>query len=346
MNYKEFTHIKLNGKSFSKNEILDLTFSGESHLDDVFQFLQFWFNNEEEIIVQTSGSTGNPKKISIPKQSFVESAKNTCEYLNLNSKTKALLCIPVKYIGGKMMVVRALFCGYDLIVQEPNSNPLKELKEIEFIAITPMQAQNSFTEFPEKLESIKTIIIGGGSVSDSFCKVIGDFSNSMYSTYGMTETVSHIALRKLTGKDKSDLYEVLPNYSISQNEEDCLVIDCPSLSKERIITNDMVELESKNRFKWIGRKDNVINSGGIKLSPEIIEKKIANYIPKDVFYITSKKDKTLGEEVTLIILAEESNWLLNTNWEADLSKFEVPKSVILEKEFNYTKTGKIIRKKY
>ena len=134
MNYKEFTHITLNNKLFSKEEILEIEISAESHLNEVLLFLKFWFDESEEMEVQTSGSTGKPKLITISKQSFVESAKNTCDYLKLDSKTKALLCIPVTYIGGKMMVIRALFSGYNLFVQEPSANPLEELKEeIDFI---------------------------------------------------------------------------------------------------------------------------------------------------------------------------------------------------------------------
>lgn len=347
MDYKKLSHITIHQKEYSKKEILEMELSGKSHLDEVFKFLKTWFDTSKEIIVQTSGSTGNPKNISIPKQSFVESAKNTCEYLKLNTNTTALLCIPVKYIGGKMMVIRALFSGYNLIVQEPSSNPLKELKDtVDFIAITPMQAQNSYYNNPEKFENIKNVIIGGGGVSEKFSNEISLLKNNIYSTYGMTETVSHIALKRLSGISQSDYFEVFPSYSISQNEDDCLVIDCPKLSRESIITNDIVEIKTDSQFKWIGRKDNIINTGGIKVIPEVIESKIAKHIPKDVFYITSKNNELLGEEVTLIILSNNSEYLLNSNWESELSKFETPKSVILEKKFSYTQTGKIIRKKY
>jgi O-succinylbenzoic acid--CoA ligase len=347
MDYKEFKNITLNNKLFSEEEILEMDLSTGNHLNEVLLFLKSWFDESEEMEVQTSGSTGKPKLITISKQSFVESAKNTCDYLKLDSETKALLCIPVKYIGGKMMVIRALFSGYNLIVQEPSSNPLKALKEeINFIAITPMQAQKSLTNFPKKLEEIKTVIIGGGSVSEVFSNEITSFTNSIFSTYGMTETVSHIALKKLSGENKTNNYNVFPAYSISKNDENCLVIDCPTLSSKKIITNDIVELMSANKFRWLGRIDNVINSGGIKLYPEEIEKKIKEFLPENTFYVTSQKDNLLTEKVILVILRAHSDLLQQKDWDTNLSQYETPKATILEEEINFTETGKIIRKKY
>lgn len=341
MDYKSLNHITLDQTKYSKEELLALNITEENHFSRVIEFLKEWFSESTEITVQTSGSTGKPKQISIPKQSFVESAKNTCTFLDLDSNTNALLCIPVKYIGGKMMVIRALYSGYNLKVVEPSSSPLKELSEkIDFLAITPMQAQNALMDSSEKLESIKQIIIGGGAVSELFIQSIQKFKNTIYSTYGMTETVSHIALKQLNGTNKSSSFQVLPPYSVSVNDENCLVINCPTLSQEKIETNDILKLTDKG-FKWLGRKDNVINSGGIKLFPEEIEQKIKVQYPNLVFYITSKKDEVLGEKVILVT---------NEEVEIDFSKcklkrYEVPKRVY-KKEIEMTGTGKIIRKKY
>ncbi len=340
MDYKSFDHITLNQKLFSKKEVLELEPKEKNHIKEVIEFLKEWFSDSTEITVQTSGSTGTPKEISIPKQSFVESAKNTCEYLKLDKNINALLCIPVKYIGGKMMVIRALVSGYNLIVQEPSSNPLVNLTTpIDFIAITPMQALKCLEDSPKKLQEINQIIIGGGAVSESFINQIQYFSNQFYSTYGMTETVSHIALKRLNGELKSDSFELLPSYSVSVNEEKCLVIDCPTLSPKSILTNDIAELTERG-FKWLGRRDNVINSGGIKLFPETIEQKIKTNYPNLTFYITSKKDELLGEKLVLVCEKEVE---INLN-DLELEKYETPKEIIV-KEISLTETGKIKREK-
>ena len=340
MNYKSFEHITLNQKEYSRQDILELEHSEQNHFFEVVSFLKEWFSNSTTITVQTSGSTGKPKQISIPKQSFVESAKNTCEYLNLNSNTQALLCIPVKYIGGKMMVIRALVSGHNLWIEEPSSSPLKSFNQlINFIALTPMQAQLSLKDSLEKFKTIDTVIIGGGSVSHSFVNQIKDFKNKIYSTYGMTETVSHIALKKLNGEDASDNFEVLPSYSVTVNKENCIVIDCPTLFNERVVTNDLVKLTPKG-FKWLGRIDNVINSGGVKLFPEEIERKIKTHYPNLVFYITSKKDSRLGEK---LILVSENNISIDFN-KCGLEKYEIPRETV-KKKISFTETNKIIRKK-
>lgn len=345
MDYKELSHITINNKQFSKEEILIMPINGESHLDDVFRFLKSWFDENKNIPVQTSGSTGKPKQISIPKQSFVESAMNTCDYLKLGEQTKALLCIPVKYIGGKMMVIRALVAGYNLVVQEPSSSPLLNSSEkINFIALTPMQAKNSLDNYPLEFEKIDTVIIGGGAVSEEFNKEIESLKNTIYSTFGMTETVSHIGLRTLNGKNRTDFYQVFPAYSISKNENNCLVIACPTLSSETITTNDIVEIKDSS-FKFLGRLDNVINTGGIKVFPEEIEKQLAPFMNGETFYITSKKNELLGEKVVLI---SENNSIILEEVKTKnhgLSSYSFPKEMLIKK-IELTESGKIMRRKY
>ena len=239
-----------------------------------------------------------------------------------------------------MMVIRALVCGYNLWIEEPSSSPLENFNEqIDFLAITPMQAQKCVKETPKTIKNINQVIIGGGAVPENLINQIQDFDNQFYSTYGMTETVSHIALKKLNGVNKSDSFEVLPSYSVSLNLENCLVIDCPTLFPEPIITNDIAELTDKG-FKWLGRKDNVINSGGIKLFPEEIERKIKTKYPNLIFYVTSKKDELLGEKLILVSVKEVE---FNFN-NLGLDKFQIPKEILV-KEISFTETGKIIRKR-
>jgi len=344
INYEK---IKLNGKVFSKEAILktnSLNFESKE-AENVLTFLKNWFDNSDYFEVQTSGSTGEPKTIKIPKQSFIESAKNTCNYLNLNKKTNALLCIPVKYIGGKMMVIRGLVSGYNLIIGEVNNNPLRNLNEkINFIAITPYQAYNVLENNPKELGNIKNIIIGGGSVNESFIYEIKDFENYIYSTFGMTETVSHIALRKLNGKDKSEYFEVLEPYKISKNEDGCLVIHCPTLSKELIVTNDIIELNN-NKFKWLGRKDYIINSGGIKINPEEIEKIIAPFLPGINYYISSVLDDKLGNKLVLKVEKKKGFKfkIFPSFINSKLEKYKQIKEIIYLDSFDYTENEKVIR---
>lgn len=341
MDYKSLTHIWLNGKKFSKEEILTEKDDYPNHTGEVISFLKEWFSESEFLSVQTSGSTGVPKLITLPKQSFVESAINTCGFLSLNKETQALLCIPIKYIGGKMMAIRALVSGYNLWIVEPSSSPLKKVSnDVNFLAVTPMQAQNCLNDSPEKLAKTSHVIIGGGAVNNSFTEKIQSFKNEFYSTYGMTETLSHIALKRLNGPKKSDSFETLPAYTVTINNSNCLVIKCPTLFPEPIETNDIVKL-TKSGFEWLGRKDNVVNSGGIKLFPEAIEEKLMKILPETLFYLTSKKDTHLGEK--LVLVCEEK---LEIDWEkVNLAKYEIPKETIIQK-IVLTETGKIKRMKF
>ncbi len=341
MEYNSLTHIWINEQKFTKKDVLAQLDLPNNHLGEVLAFLKEWFSSSKDVVVQTSGSTGTPKKIAIPKQSFVESAKNTCEYFSLQPETNALLCIPVKYIGGKMMVIRAMVGGYNLWVDDPSSSPLKNnSRHIDFLAITPMQAANCLNDSPQELEQIKHILIGGGVVNSSFVNQIQSFSTQFYSTYGMTETVSHIALKKLNGPEKSTLFETLPTYSIDVNDDNCLVIYCPTLFSQPIETNDIVRL-SQGGFEWLGRKDNVINSGGIKVSPERIEEQIAKLFPSTLFYITSQQDEQLGEKVLLV-----SQEKMEIDWEKiAIEKYEIPKEQLVRK-IELTPTGKIKREKF
>jgi len=340
MDFKSYAHITLNNQVYSKEDILNLGIEN-SHFGETIEFLQNWFSDSIEITVQTSGSTGVPKKITIPKQSFVESARNTCQFLKLNSQSNALLCIPIQYIGGKMMVIRALVSGYNLWIEEPSASPLVEFeKTCSFLAITPMQAQNIVNNSPDKLKQINHVIIGGGAVTTNFIEEIKEYPNEFYSTYGMTETVSHIAMKRLNGTKKSDVFEMLPSYFVSVTTDNCLIIDCPTLFPSQIETNDIVKL-TETGFKWLGRKDNVINSGGIKISPEEVEKEISTIFPELTFYITSKQDDMLGEKLVMVTNSSQSIDFKKTS----LEKYKIPKEIIVI-PLTYTETGKIIRKKF
>jgi len=265
----------------------------------------------------------------------------------LQKEDTVLLCLSTNYIAGKMMIVRALVGHLHLIAIEPASYPTIN-KPVKFAAMVPMQVETllSSTEGLEVMSYIDKLIIGGSATSALLETKLQNVSTNCYATYGMTETVSHIALRKINGSDSSDEYRALEGVWFEQDERDCLVIHAPHLQAEPFITNDIVKLKNRNCFEWIGRFDNVINSGGVKLFPETIEKKISSFIAQR-FYITSRKDEKLGEKVVLVIESEPFTELkkqqLDVQLNSKLGKFEKPREIIFKQRFEETSTGKVKR---
>lgn len=347
-NKKFHKDFRLNGKSFSSSDEISV-FSNTISVS-VSTFLSNWFSSDDFITVQTSGSTGKPKLIQLKKEFMINSALATGEFFDLKENTTALLCLSVDFIAGKMMLVRALVLGWKLDVVAPVSNPIENLKkEYDFAAFVPMQLQNSL----KNIHKIKTIIVGGGIVSSKLEKQIQNIKTQVFATYGMTETITHIAVKKLNNVSEDELisasyYRVLPNIKIYRDTRNCLVIDAPKISQEIIITNDVVEIISENEFKWLGRFDNVINSGGIKLHPEIIEEKLSAII-KERYFVAGIPDEILGEKLVLVI---ESNIISNEKEKSlqqeirklkSLSKFEIPKEIYFVSKFIETETKKIQR---
>ncbi|TXD46554.1 AMP-binding protein [Polaribacter sp. IC073] len=346
---------KLNNISFSSIDEL-LTYS-RVFSEEIHSFLEDWFSEKEFVLVQTSGSTGTPKLIQLQKKQMQNSAVATGNFFNLKEKTTALLCLPVAYIAGKMMLVRALSLGWHLDVVESNANPLKECSKVyDFSAMVPLQVENSI----EKLHQVKKLIVGGGVVSTQLQEKLQTIATEFYATYGMTETITHIAVKKLNNFTVSQLsetreslykgsYQTLPNTVIYIDERNCLVISNKKVSDEIIFTNDVVKLISDTQFEWLGRFDNVINSGGIKLHPEKIEEKLAKIIAHR-FFVAGISDEVLGDKLVLIIELEDSK----SNYKSllvdeikglkSLSKFERPKEIYFTSNFVETKTKKIQRK--
>lgn len=329
---------KINGFHFDKEALFQLAYSlikeGKEHEHDLGVFLLDWLDEKETIQLTTSGTTGAPKNIAIKKQSMVGSAIATGNFFDLHPKDKALLCLPAKYIAGKMMIVRAMILGFDLDIMVPTSHldDLLPHKKYDFVAIVPLQAENSF----EKLHKFKKIIIGGAKVSDHLAFKLKDIKSEIYETYGMTETITHIAAKKIG----EEFFDVLEHVNISIDDRNCLVIDAPSISDEKVITNDIVTLENTKKFKWLGRYDNVINSGGIKLFPEQIETKLASKITNR-FFVAGLPDDVLGTKVVLVI--EGNEYKVETSLFNDLEKFEKPRDVIFIPQFIETGTNKINR---
>ena len=274
-------------------------------------FLSEWNNDSDTVLVHTSGSTGKPKPMMVEKKRMLNSARITCDFLGLKPGDSALLCMSLDYIAGKMVVVRSIERHLHLISVPPSGHPLKDVdEEITFAAMVPMQVYNTLQvpEERERLTHIRHLIIGGGAIDAALEQELqslpGDIA--IWSTYGMTETLSHIALRRINGDEASEWYQPFDSVRISQTEEGCLVIDAPQVCAETLVTNDIVEIEpyiynkvEKLRFRIKGRKDNVICSGGIKIQIEEVETLLKPHLEKP-FMLAKKKDEKFGEIAVLL----------------------------------------------
>ena len=310
------------------------------------EFLAEWNNDSDYVHVQTSGSTGAPKPMLVEKQRMLNSARITCDFLGLREGDTALLCMSLDYIAGKMMVVRALERRLLLITVAPSGHPLADLSPqlsaLSFAAMVPMQVYNAL-QVPaecERLKQIRHLIIGGGAIDDALAAALKSFPHHVWSTYGMTETLSHIALRRLNGAEASDYYTPFPSVKVSLNDESCLVIDAPLVCSERLVTNDIAEL-SEGRFRILGRKDNVICSGGIKIQTEQVERQLRPYLSQP-FLITKRPDEKFGEVV--VLLTEGPVDEARAVCERILPKYYQPKAYLHVDKIPLTETGKPARK--
>ena len=341
----------LNNKPYSNSSLEvyahELIRSEKEYLRDVGDFLLDWLDDSLYINLQTSGSTGIPKLIRVKKEYMINSAKATGIFFKMREGSTALLCLSANYIAGKMMLVRAMVLGWKLDIVEPKSNPLDKLyRQYDFCAMVPLQLDNSI----HRLHLLKKLIVGGGAVPEYLISLIQGISTKVYETYGMTETVSHIAARRLNSKKKSIeecFFKTLPQVVISTDDRNCLEVKAPLLSDTLLVTNDIVEIVTHKKFIWKGRFDNVINSGGVKLFPEQIEKKLQLVI-RQRFFVSSIPDSLLGNK--LILIVEDITGTLNQNLFAEkitqlssLGKFERPKQIYFVNKFIETRSGKIIR---
>lgn len=315
------------------------------------EFLSEWNAPTDCVLVHTSGSTGAPKPMWVEKTRMRNSARITCDFLGLTAEDRALLCMNLDYIGAKMMVVRSIERHMTLIDVPATGHPFQSLTpdqrqegHITFAAMVPLQVYNSL-QVPEEaswLKSINHLIIGGGAVDDHLSRQLKDFPHHVWSTYGMTETLSHIALRQLNGVSASDYYQPFDSVKISLNEEGCLVIEAPLVHEGQLVTNDRAEIVPGKGFRILGRKDNVIVSGGVKIQIEEVEKSLAPFLSSP--YIISKRPhEKFGEEVVLLTeatdLAEVSEICMNA-----LPKYWVPRHYIHVDKLPMTETGKPARK--
>jgi len=329
---------KLNGVHFNGKELYDKAYvfvkEGDAHEKALGNFILEWFDGKEYIEMTTSGTTGTPKKIHLQKAAMVNSALATGDFFDLKPGDTALHCLPIQYIAGKMMLVRAFILGLELDYVVPGSRPLDVTgKKYDFAAMVPLQVEQSLAE----LDQVQKLIIGGAKLNAALVEQLKTLPVAIYETYGMTETITHIAAKKI----QETAFTILPGIHIATDERGCLVITAPRICEEPLVTNDMVTLIGENQFIWLGRYDNVINSGGVKLFPEQIEEKLATAIPQRYFVI-GKEDATLGEKLVLVI--EGKPYTLAPETFGKLDKFEKPKEILFVPHFKETETGKIKRK--
>lgn len=316
---------------------------------EIWTFILKWLSPEESIEVNTSGSTGKPKQISLQKKYMLESAKATISFFGLKPGDSVLLCLPVKTIAGKMMIVRALVGGLDLQYTSPSSKPhLDRFDKINFAAMTTMQVVNVLNAENgiQSINKIEKLIVGGSGMPFGLEAKLQIVTSEIWQTYGMTETITHIALRKVNGPNKTEWYNCLQGVSINSDERNCLAINYPKIGIENLVTTDVVEFNKSGGFKIPGRIDNVVNSGGVKLFPEQIEKKLEGIIDSE-FYISGIPDETLGERLVLIVEGNDLNEAEHSAFfdeiKTKLSGFEVPKKIIFQTTFKRTLSGKVIR---
>lgn len=277
-------------------------YGSESFEASLADFLAEWFNPLPVLKVQTSGSTGTPKELWVEKERMRNSARLTVAFLGLQAGDSTLICMPLKYIGGKMVIVRALIAGLNLIPVTPSGHPMATLETAPvFAAMTPMQVFNSIQIATEKerLEQIQHLIIGGGAIDNELAQVLKKFPKAVWSTYGMTETLSHIALRRLSGPEASEWYTPFSQVSLCLSAEGTLIIQTPTVNPETLVTNDLVTFNSEGQFRIIGRKDNVINTGGVKVQIEQVETLLKPRLTFDI-QITGVPDPKFGERIVLL----------------------------------------------
>ena len=308
---------------------------------EVQNFIAEWYSTSDVIQANTSGSTGLAKTISLEKSKMIISAKKTLSFLGLKKGDTALLCLSISTIAGKMMLVRAIVGELNLVIGPIDSNPLQQIRQrIDFVAMVPLQFQNSIENNSEKLKAIKAIIVGGGPISSKMENQAITSNVKAFQTYGMTETISHVALREI-GNKKDLRYHALEGISFSEQNEQ-LIINYPEIGIVDLHTTDLVTLSNSTSFEWIGRADFIINVGGIKLNPEEIEKVLADYISVP-FIISSIKDDKLGEIIILLIEGNDCVVLDEIALQEKLTKFAIPKSTYNIPIFSRTLSGKINR---
>jgi O-succinylbenzoic acid--CoA ligase len=319
-----------------------------ANLDDfeaLKKIIEEWNSDSKWMTAHTSGSIGEPKAIELSKASMRDSSLITSRYFNIPSGSSVLLALPLSFIAGKMMVVRSLVNDWNLLITDSTLNPEIPFEQIDFAAFTPLQAENILKSQFEKFNAIGTVILGGGAISTTLLSKLKSCTNRIFATYGMTETITHVAASELKEQSDKLIFEALPGVEFGKDYRGCLKIVAEHLNSEEFVTNDLVTLIDPFHFQFEGRVDNVINSGGLKIFPEKIEAEIEPFLEVP-FYITSIDDESLGKKVVLMIEGklsdlEESIRLIETHFAGRVDR---PREIYCRDNFQYTHTGKVLKK--
>lgn len=344
MHYKNFNRLSIDGTLLTGQEIVKYCLSQpQSNLHRIGEFMKDWLSEDAGLTVRTSGSTGKPKEIRLEKKQMLASAAATAAYFNFRKDKNALLSLNVDYIAGKMMIVRALYSQLNLVCIEPCIDPISQLNsdaEIQFAPLTPMQMDNC-----SDTRGIRTILLGGGSVSATLEEKLQHVEAELFHGYGMTETISHIALRRVNGPGKSAFFTAMPGVSFELDDRNCLVIHVPYLDCP-VVTNDLAELSDTYTMEWRGRVDDIINSGGIKINPSEIETRLLLWM-KRRYFVAGLPDEKLGQKLCLFIEGEPFNESELQHLKEIINhsehKYHKPREIYFIRQFAETETGKIHR---
>jgi O-succinylbenzoic acid--CoA ligase len=316
------------------------------YIQSVDFFLEEWYSQSDTITVFSSGSTGVPKEFFIDKSKVRASAKATGQFFGFEKGQTLLLNLSPKYIAGKLMIVRALEFEMNILVGPVAKNPLLDIedKAIDFAAFVPYQV-NAILDNPvtlERFQKIPHVIIGGAPISAKTEAILKTLGNRVYLTFGMTETITHFALKEIGAED--DRFKCLLGFTISEDERGCLVVN-ENLITERLVTNDLIANNNSDSFQWLGRIDNVVNSAGVKLFPELLERKVEAILPSNRFYFKGRKSDQFGEELVLYIEGQSNLNIDDVTLKVEkvLTAYERPKAIIIVSNFEETKSGKVKR---
>jgi O-succinylbenzoic acid--CoA ligase len=348
-------HIWINGRLVSLQSIVQQSATAKTKFEEsTFSFLAAWLSSQDQFTTKTSGSTGEPKEITFSRSQMIASANATIKALDLNSSMTSLVCIDTKYIGGKMMLVRSIESGMKILAVEPSSSPLQKMPVdhcANFAAFVPYQIYSMLdSRHPHLLDTVDIGIIGGAPLNKNAIDKLQRYGSSFYLTYGMTETISHVALQKLNGDNRSSQFQFFDGVIGRADDRGCLVIECDYLP-EPIITNDIVSFVNDDKFSVDGRYDNVINTGGVKVQPEKVEAALTAAFQQagvdNKYFITGLPDEKLGSVVSLVIETKEPiSPALEKKFPeifSGLSIYEKPRQVFTSTSFSFTESGKINR---
>lgn len=349
-NHSRYTRLCISGKHYSRPGLLELCeqkrdTTGLPEWETAFyRFIREWLNDKKHLMVKTSGSTGKPRNTKVSKSAMLRSAFNTLGFFGLTPGQSALLCLSCNFIAGKMMVVRALAGGLNLVPVPVTGTPLSNIeKRIDFAAMTPLQMSNELNASPRRTRYLKTVILGGSPTGKELNQKLQNEPFQAWETYGMTETLSHIAVRPINGPGTNAFFTPLENVTLDTSNRGCLIIDAVGITNGPLETNDLVEFNERQEFRVKGRIDNIINTGGVKVSPEEIEARISDLIHQP-FFISSLPHPLLGRELVLVVEQKPDNeTTLLENIKMKLPSYHAPREIIIKNPFPRTETGKIKR---